>query len=69
LLPAETLSAHYPIHLSGGRMKKLRIIATLILALAAAACSASPTAPSLEAPTEASRMDGTGFLGGGTRMP
>jgi hypothetical protein len=50
-------------------MKTLRITAALLLTLAAAACSTSPTSPTLEAPAEASRMDGTGFLGGGTRMP
>ena len=48
-------------------MKTLRITAALLIALAAAACSASPTAPSLETPSTATRMDGTGYMGGGTR--
>jgi hypothetical protein len=48
-------------------MKTLRITAALLLALAAAACSAPPTGPSLEASPTALQMDGTGFLGGGTR--
>ena len=48
-------------------MKTLRITAALLLALAAAACSASPTGPTLEAPSTATRMDGTGFMGSGTR--
>jgi ABC-type glycerol-3-phosphate transport system substrate-binding protein len=48
-------------------MKTLRITAALLIALAAAACSSSPTAPAVEAPTTATRMDGTGYMGGGTR--
>jgi hypothetical protein len=50
-------------------MKTLRITVALLLTLAAAACSASPTGPTLEASAKASRMDGTGFFGGGTRAP
>ena len=50
-------------------MKTLRITAALLIALAAAACTGSPTGPTLEAPDAAARMDGTGFLGGGTRQP
>jgi ABC-type glycerol-3-phosphate transport system substrate-binding protein len=69
LLPAESLSAHYPIHLSGGRMKKLRITAALLAALAAAACSGSPTAPTLQAADTAVQFEGTGFMGSGTRQP
>ncbi len=51
-------------------MKTLRITAALLVALAAAACSASPTGPSLEASGPmALQSDGTGFFGGGTRAP
>ena len=48
-------------------MKTLRITTALLIALAAAACSAPPTGPSLEAPPTVLQMEGTGFLGGGTR--
>jgi hypothetical protein len=68
-LAAETLSAYYPIHLSGGRMKTLRITAALLIALAAAACSSSPTDPSTEPAGLTANMDGQGLLGGGTRAP
>ncbi|HEX6369599.1 MAG TPA: hypothetical protein VF006_11835 [Longimicrobium sp.] len=50
-------------------MKNLRITAALLVALAAAACTGSPTGPSLEASGAAAQMDGTGFFGGGTRAP
>lgn len=51
-------------------MKTLRIIAALLLTVAAtAACTGSPTAPVLEAGSTTVRMDGTGFLGGGTMQP
>ena len=48
-------------------MKTLRITATLLVALAAAACTGSPTGPTLHATGAALQSDGTGFLGGGTR--
>lgn len=51
-------------------MKTLRITATLLLALAAtAACTgSSPTAGSfLDLDNASAQMDGTGFLGGGTK--
>ena len=48
-------------------MKTLRITAALLLTLAFAACSASPTGPSLEASDSVARMEGGGFFGGGTR--
>jgi hypothetical protein len=66
---AETHSAHHPTHLSGGRMKTLRITAALLLALTAAACSASPTGASIDTATAAMQSDGTGYMGGGTRQP
>jgi hypothetical protein len=50
-------------------MKTLRITAALLLTLAFAACSASPTGPSAEASGAATQMDGGGFFGGGTRAP
>ena len=50
-------------------MKTLRITAALLLALTAAACTGSPTAPTLNADDATAHMDGTGFLGGGTRQP
>jgi hypothetical protein len=50
-------------------MKTLRITTTLLLALAAAACSSSPTAPTLEASNAALQIEGTGLFGGGTRAP
>lgn len=50
-------------------MKTLRITTALLLALAAAACSGSPTGPTPKASSVAAQMDGTGFLGGGTRQP
>lgn len=49
-------------------MKTLRITAALFLALAAAACSGSPTGPSLEA-SDAVHSEGTGFMGSGTKQP
>jgi ABC-type glycerol-3-phosphate transport system substrate-binding protein len=48
-------------------MKTLRITAALLITLAAAACSGSPTAPAVEAPSTALQMEGTGYMGGGTR--
>lgn len=48
-------------------MKSLRITAALLLIALAAACSGSPTGPSLKASAPASQMEGTGFFGGGTR--
>jgi hypothetical protein len=49
-------------------MKTLRITTALLLALAAAACSSSPTAGSfLELDNASAQMDGTGFIGGGTK--
>ncbi|HEX5872151.1 MAG TPA: hypothetical protein VFY65_17095 [Longimicrobium sp.] len=50
-------------------MKTLRITAALLLALAAVACSGSPTGPTVEASERALHMDGGGFFGGGTRQP
>ncbi|MBW3571710.1 MAG: hypothetical protein KY467_11430 [Gemmatimonadetes bacterium] len=50
-------------------MKTLRITAALLVALAAAACSGTPTAPTLDASDAVAQMEGTGFLGGGTRSP
>lgn len=50
-------------------MKTLRITTALLLTLAAAACSASPTGSSLEAPDAALQMDGQGLMGGGTKAP
>lgn len=51
-------------------MKTLRITAALLLALTAAACAGSPTGSSLDASDAvAQQMDGTGFLGGGTKQP
>ena len=50
-------------------MKTLRITAALLLTLLAAACSGSPTGPTLEVPGPVAQVDGTGFLGGGTRQP
>jgi hypothetical protein len=50
-------------------MKTLRITATLLLALAAAACTgSSPTAGSfLELDHASNQVEGTGFMGGGTK--
>ena len=51
-------------------MKTLRITAALLLTLAAAACAGSPTGPTIDATQAgAGRMDGTGFMGSGTRQP
>jgi hypothetical protein len=50
-------------------MKTLRITAALLLTLAVAACSASPTGPSAEHSSATAQMDGGGFFGGGTRAP
>lgn len=50
-------------------MKTLRITATLLIALAAAACSGSPTGPTLEASGATAQMEGVGMFGGGTRAP
>jgi hypothetical protein len=50
-------------------MKTLRITAALLLTLAAAACSASPTGPTLEVSGTTAHMEGTGFMGSGTRQP
>jgi hypothetical protein len=51
-------------------MKTLRITAALLLTLAFAACSGSPTGPSMDASTAtAAQMDGGGFFGGGTKAP
>jgi hypothetical protein len=49
-------------------MKTLRITAALLLALTAAACTGSPTAIMPDS-SEASAQLGTGYMGGGTRMP
>lgn len=49
-------------------MKSLRITVALLLALAAAAaCSGSPTGPTLQVTDAAKQVDGTGLFGGGTR--
>lgn len=48
-------------------MKTLRITAALLLTLLAAACSGSPTGPMLEPSATASQVEGTGYMGGGTR--
>lgn len=48
-------------------MKTLRITAALLLALAATACSGSPTGPTLDAANSTAQMEGGGFFGGGTR--
>ena len=48
-------------------MKTLRITAALLLALTAAACTGSPTAPTLEASDTAAQLEGVGMFGGGTR--
>lgn len=48
-------------------MKTLRITVALLLALAAAACSGSPTAPVLDASDAVPQMEGTGYMGGGTK--
>jgi|GEM_PF-5085598 len=48
-------------------MKTLRITAALLLALTAAACTGSPTGPTLHAAEAAAQMEGTGYMGGGTR--
>jgi ABC-type glycerol-3-phosphate transport system substrate-binding protein len=50
-------------------MKTLRITAALLLTLALAACSGSPTAPPAHASDTAVHFDGTGYMGGGTRQP
>ncbi|HEY0020420.1 MAG TPA: hypothetical protein VGC13_29250 [Longimicrobium sp.] len=50
-------------------MKTLRITAALLLALTAAACTGSPTAPTVEASDTVAQANGTGFFGGGTRAP
>lgn len=50
-------------------MKTLRITAAVLLALTAAACAGSPTGPSLDASDAAAHMDGTGYMGGGTKQP
>lgn len=50
-------------------MKTLRITTALLIALAAAACSGSPTDPSPEPPGLTANMGGQGLLGGGTRAP
>jgi hypothetical protein len=50
-------------------MKTLRITAALLLALTAAACTGSPTAPTLELSGAGAQANGTGFFGGGTRAP
>lgn len=50
-------------------MKTLRITAALLLTLVAAACSGSPTGPSLDASHGVSHLEGGGFFGGGTRAP
>lgn len=47
-------------------MKTLRITAALLLALTAAACTASPTAPTLEASATVAKVEGVGMFGGGT---
>jgi ABC-type glycerol-3-phosphate transport system substrate-binding protein len=50
-------------------MKTLRITAALLLALLAAACSGSPTGPTIEVADHSAQVEGGGFFGGGTRMP
>jgi hypothetical protein len=50
-------------------MKTLRITAALLLAVTAAACTGSPTAPTLEASGAVAQASGGGFFGGGTRAP
>ncbi|WP_420129746.1 hypothetical protein [Longimicrobium sp.] len=50
-------------------MNKLRITAALLLTLAAAACSGSPTGPSAQIQATAAHFEGTGFMGSGTRQP
>jgi hypothetical protein len=48
-------------------MKTLRITAVLLLALTAAACAGSPTSPSRDASGATAQMEGTGYMGGGTK--
>ena len=48
-------------------MKTLRITAALLVALAAAACSGTPTAPTLDASGATAQLNGGGFFGGGTK--
>lgn len=50
-------------------MNKLRITAALLVVLAAAACSGSPTGPSAQASGTVAHFEGTGFMGSGTRQP
>ncbi|HEU4883670.1 MAG TPA: hypothetical protein VFT45_15525 [Longimicrobium sp.] len=50
-------------------MKTLRITAALLLTLAAAACSGSPTGPTIELTGTTANLDGQGLMGGGTRAP
>jgi hypothetical protein len=50
-------------------MNKLRITAALLVVLAAAACSGSPTGPSAQVKGTAAHFEGTGYMGGGTRAP
>lgn len=48
-------------------MKTLRITTALLMLLAAAACGSSPTGSFLEIDDASAQMDGTGFMGGGTK--
>lgn len=51
-------------------MKTLRITATLLLTvIAAAACSGSPTGPSVGSAQARANLDGIGMFGGGTNAP
>ena len=51
-------------------MKTLRITATLLLTLvAAAACTGSPTGTSVESAQARANLDGIGMFGGGTNAP
>lgn len=50
-------------------MKLVRLAAVAALFVVAACTSPTAPAPVLEAGTASASMDGTGFLGGGTRMP
>jgi hypothetical protein len=51
-------------------MKTLRITATLLLTvIAAAACAGSPTGPVVDTEGAQLSLDGQGLLGGGTNAP
>lgn len=50
-------------------MKTLRITIALLLALTAAACSVSPTGPTIDPVNTTAELDGQGQIGGGTMLP